>query len=283
MDPRITPEMIAAMRHRFGLDQPWWTQYALYLKNVVLHLDFGHSFSWHRPVFSVLRDGLVNTLALQAAAAMVTWGLAIPFGVWAAARQHSWVDWGVRAAAIATMALPELVAGLLVVMLAARTRLIPIGGMRSLDWDSLGAVGKLVDVVRHIAPPAVVIGLAAFSSHVRQVRGNLLQVLSCEYITSARAKGLDERGVVFGHGLPNALNPLITMFGLTLGGLISASLIVEVIFSWPGLGLITFAALLTQDLYLALGGIVIVSAMLVVGNLVADLLLAVVDPRIVHE
>ena len=282
-DPLVSSETIEAMRHRFGLDSPWYVQYGLYLKNLFLHLDFGDSFSQHRPVFVVLREGFANTLLLASTAAIITWGLAIPLGVWAAVRQHSWVDKSLSVLAFVWLSVPEVLSGLLLLMLAGHTGWLPVGGMHSLDWDDLGRVGKALDLLRHLALPTLVVGLIPLAGRMRQMRGNLLDVLRLDYVTTARAKGLDENVVVFKHALRNALNPMITLFGYTLGALISGSLIAEIIFSWPGLGLITFDALFTQDQYLALGGVIMASAMLALGNLIGDLLLAVVDPRVVYD
>ena len=282
-DPTITAERIAAMRQRFGLDRPWWVQYGLYLKNVFLHLDFGVSFSMQRPVFAILRDGLLNTLLLQGAAALVIWGLAIPLGALAAVRQHSWVDRGLSLMAYVWLSIPELLLGLLLLLFAVHTGLFPLSGMRSMDWGSLDPGRKALDVLHHLVLPAFAAGLGAFAARMRQMRSSLLDVLRLDYVTTARAKGLDEGAVIFKHALRNALNPLITLFGFTLGTLVSGSLVVEIIFAWPGLGRVTYEALLTQDQYLALGGVLMVSAMLVLGNLIADLLLAFADPRIAYE
>ena len=282
-NPQISAGTLDAMRHRFGLDRPWYLQYALYLKNLLLHLDFGESFSRHQPVFAVLREGLGNTLLLASAAAVVTWGLAIPLGAWAAVRQHSWVDRGLSLLAFLWLSIPEVLSGLLLLFLAARTHLLPVGGMRSLDWEGLDTAGKAIDLLRHLALPALVVGLIPLASRMRQMRGNLLDVLRLDYVTTARAKGLDERTVVFKHALRNAINPLITLFGYTLGALLSGSFVAEIIFSWPGLGRITLDALLTQDQYLVLGSVLMASVVLVLGNLCADVLLAIADPRIVHD
>ena len=282
-NPAISSETLDAMRHRFGLDQPWWVQYGLYLKNLFLHFDFGESFSRHQPVFTVLREGLANTLLLASAAAVVTWGLAIPLGVWAAMRQFSWVDKSLSVAAFIGLSIPEVLSGLLLLFLAARTGWFPVGGMHSLDHDDLDAVGKLWDLLRHLAMPALVVGLIPLAGRMRQMRGNLLDVLRLEYVTTARAKGLAERSVVFKHALRNAINPLITLFGYTLGALVSGSFVAEVIFAWPGLGRITIEALLAQDQYLVMGSILMASLVLISGNLIADLLLAVADPRIAYD
>jgi len=282
-NPAISPETIAAMRLRFGLDHPWYVQYGLYLKNIFLHLDFGESFSRHQPVFLVLREGLLNTLLLAIAAAIVTWSLAIPLGVWAAVRQYSWVDKGLSLGAFVCLSVPEVLSGLLLLFFAANTGWFPVGGMRSLDWDYLDAGGKAFDLLRHLALPALVVGLIPLASRMRQMRGNLLDVLRLDYVTTARAKGLDENKVVFKHAVRNAINPLITLFGFTIGALVSGAFVAEIIFAWPGLGRITLEAIQTQDQYLVLGAVLMASAMLIFGNLVADILLVLADPRIAYD
>jgi peptide/nickel transport system permease protein len=282
-NPQVSAATIDAMRHRFGLDQPWTVQLILYLKNAVLHLDFGESFSRHQPVFAVLREGLLNTLLLAMAGALVTWGLAIPLGAWAAARQGTAVDRTLSLVAFIGLSVPEVLSGLLLLMLAANTGWFPVGGMRSLDWETLPLAGRVLDVLRHLVLPALVVGLVPLASRMRQMRANLLDVLRLEYVTTARAKGLDERTVVMKHALRNAVNPLITLFGYTLGSLLSGSLVAEIIFSWPGLGRITYEAILSRDQYLVVGSVLMASVVLVLGNLVADLLLAATDPRIRHE
>ena len=281
-NPQISSATLEAMRHRFGLDQPWWVQYLLYLKNVFLHLDFGESFSRHQSVFAVLRTGLANTLLLAGAAALITWGLAIPLGVLAAVRQYGWADRSLSFVAFVSLSVPEVLSGLLFLWLAARTGWFPIGGMRDLDFDYFTPLQKLGDLLRHLVLPALVVGLIPLAGRMRQMRANLLDQLQLDYVTTARAKGLPEHAVVLRHALRNALNPLITLFGFTLGSLVSGSFVAETIFSWPGLGSLTLEALNTQDQYLVMGSVLMASAVLIAGNLVADLLLAVADPRIRH-
>ena len=282
-NPAISADTIEAMRHRFGLDQPWYVQYGLYVRNVLLRLDFGESFSRHQPVFDVLREGLENTLLLAVAAAVVTWGLAVPLGIWAAVRQHTWFDRALSLVAFVWLSIPEILSGLLLLMFAARTGWFPVGGMRSIDYDDFTQVGRVIDVAHHLVLPALVVGLIPLASRMRQMRGNLLDVLHLDYVTTARAKGLDERVVVFKHALRNALNPMITLFGYTLGALVSGSFVAEIIFSWPGLGRLTLDAILTQDQYLVMGSVLMASVVLIAGNLIADLLLALADPRITYD
>ncbi|MGE0451860.1 MAG: ABC transporter permease [Vicinamibacterales bacterium] len=282
-NPAISPATIEAMRRRFGLDQPWYVQYGLYVRNVVLRFDFGESFSRHQPVFAVIRDGLGNTLLLAGAAAVVTWGLALPLGVWAAVRQYSWIDKTLSLIAFVWLSIPEILSGLLLLMFAARTGWFPVGGMRSIDYDQMGAAGKTVDLLWHLTLPALVVGLVPLASRMRQMRASLLDVLRLDYVTTARSKGLSENVVVYKHALRNALNPMITLFGYTLGALVSGSFIAEIIFSWPGLGRLTLEAILTQDQYLVMGSVLMASVVLILGNLIADLLLAVADPRISYD
>jgi len=282
-NPMISQATLDAMRLRFGLDKPWYVQYLIYLKNVFLHFDFGESFARHQPAFTVLREGLVNTLILALAAAIVTWGLAIPLGVWAAVRQYSWVDKGLSLVAFLWLSIPEVLSGLLLLFLAANTGILPVGGMRSIDWDYMDTAGKAWDLLRHLALPAFVVGLISLAARMRQMRGNLLDVLRLDYVTTARAKGLEESTVIFKHAVRNAINPLITLFGFTIGALLSGAFVAEIIFSWPGLGRITLEAITTQDQYVVLGAVMIASTMLVLGNLIADIMLAIADPRIAYD
>jgi peptide/nickel transport system permease protein len=282
-NPQVSAPALEAMKHRFGLDQPWWVQYLLYLKNIFLHLDFGESFSRHVPVFTVLKSGLANTVLLASAAALVTWGLAIPLGVLAAVRQYGWADRSLSFFAFLSLSVPEVLSGLLFLWFAARTGWFPIGGMRSLDFDVFTPLQKLGDLMRHLLLPALVVGLIPLAGRMRQMRANLLDQLQLDYVTTARAKGLPERAVVLRHALRNALNPLITLFGFTLGALVSGSFVAETIFSWPGLGSLTLEALQAQDQYLVMGSVLMASAVLIAGNLVADVLLVIADPRIRHD
>src|SRR5580765_75450 len=261
-DPSIPAATLEAMRKSFGLDKPAWVQFLLYIGNV-LHGNFGESFSRHQPVFTVLRAAIANTLLLAVAAAFVTWGLAIPLGVWAAVRQHTWVDRVLSFGAFVWLSVPEVLSGLLLLLLAARTGWFPVGGMHSLDYDQLDGAGQALDLLRHLVLPAIVVGLIPLAARMRQMRANLLDVLRLDYVTTARAKGLPEGAVVFKHALRNAINPLITLFGYTLGALVSGSFVAEIIFSWPGIGRIALDAILTQDQYLVMGAVLMASTMLI--------------------
>ncbi len=279
-NPGISAETLESMRHRFGLDRPWFIQYLFYLRNVALRFDFGESFTRHEPVMTVLRAGLGNTLVLAVAGGIITWGLAIPLGVWAATKRGTWVDRGLTAAASLALAVPELLSGLFLLLLAARTGWFPVGGMHGPEWERMNAVGRMMDLARHLALPALVVGLVPLAGRMRQMRAGLLDVLGLDFVMAARARGLPEHRVLFHHALRNALNPMITLFGFTLGALVSGSFVAEVVFSWPGLGRITVEALLSEDPYLLMGAVLLSTFVLVLGNLVADVLLVVADPRL---
>jgi peptide/nickel transport system permease protein len=279
-NPGVNAATLEAMRHRFGLDQPWYWQYLLYLRNLVFHLDFGESFTRHQPVFLVLREALGNTLILASASALVTWGLAIPLGVWAAASRGRAVDRAVGLAAGFALAVPELLSGLLLLLLAAHTGWFPVGGMHSAGWDEMSALARAVDLGRHLLLPALVVGSVPLAARLRQMRASMLDVLGLDYVTAARARGVPERSVLFRHALRNALNPMISMFGLTLGALVSGSFVAEVVFSWPGLGRVTVEALLAEDPYLVMGALLMSTVVLVAGNFTGDVLLRLADPRL---
>lgn len=280
LDPQISQKTIDAMRSRFGLDRPWYVQYFLWLKNVLFHFDFGHSLAYKVPVFSLISSRLANTLLLTVAAAVITWLVAIPAGVLAAWKKNSLLDRGLSFISYAGLSMPEVLSALLLLLLAAKTGLFPTGGMRSIDYDSLGTFGKVGDVLHHLILPAVVLGIVPVAGRMRQMRANLLEALGSDYVTYARAKGLPERIVVLRHALRGALNPMITLFGYTIASLLSGSLLVEVIMSWPGLGRLTVESLRSQDIYLTMGAVLTSSVMLIVGNLCADVMLALLDPRI---
>jgi peptide/nickel transport system permease protein len=282
-NPMISAETIARMRVKFGLDQPWYVQYALWLKNVFLHLDFGESFAYRQPVFDVIAPRMGNTLILAAAAAIVAWGLAIPLGILSAVKQYKWQDKAASFVAFLGLSVPEIFFALLMMFFAAKTGWFPVGGMRSIDHDELQWGAQLADIAHHLVLPALVLGTVPMAARMRQMRANLLDVLRLDYVTTARAKGLDDNVVVWKHAVRNAINPLITLFGFTLASLLSGSFIVEIVMNWPGLGSLTLEALQKQDLYLVMGSVVMAATMLVLGNLIADVMLAVADPRIQYD
>ncbi len=279
-NPGVSAETLSAMRRNFGLDRPWYVQYAMYLRNIVLRFDFGESFSRHQPVFEVLREGLLNTLLLAIASALVTWGLAIPLGIWAAVRQHSWADRLLSLVAFIWLSVPEILSGLLMLMFAARTGWFPVGGMRSLDYDDLSALGRVLDVAHHLVLPAGTLAIIYLALYSRLARASMIEVLGSDYVRTARAKGLSENKGVFKHALRNAILPVVTIAGLQFSGILAGAVLVETVFTWPGMGLLAFEAILRRDTQLILGILLLSALLVIVGNLSTDLAYRLIDPRI---
>jgi len=281
-NPQISASTIANLRAKFGLDRPWYIQYARWLWNA-LHLDFGYSFANQVPVFSLIRKRMFNTLILALSAALFAWGLSIPLGIISAVRQNTWVDRSASFVSFIGLSIPEVFFALLMVLFAAQTEWFPVGGMKSIDFEYMSYPGQILDLLYHLFLPTIVLGSISMAGRMRQMRANLLDTLLQDYVQTARAKGLSERIVIYKHALRNAINPLITLFGFTLANLLSGAFLVEVVMSWPGLGRLTLDALFARDLYLVMGSLLMASVMLILGNLVADILLALSDPRIRYE
>jgi len=283
LNPVVSAETIEAMRRNFGLDQPVHIQYLKWLRQIFLRGDLGISFAYHVPVTWLIGSRLLNTLILNIAALIIAWAVAIPIGIHAATRQYSWSDNALSMTAYLGISTPTFFSGLLLLLVAFKTRLLPIGGMTSLDYEFFPWYGKILDVARHLVIPATVLAFTASAGLMRQMRGNLLEELRQDYVRTARAKGLAERPVIYKHAVRNAINPLITLFGFEIGGLLSGSAILENVVGWPGLGRLILEALVQKDLYVVMGSLMIGSVTLVLGNLMADILLAVADPRIRYD
>ena len=283
-NPQISQSAVEQMRVRFALDKPWYVQYFHWLKAVVTRFDFGRSFSYRAPVSKLVLERLLNTLLLASTAYFMAWIIAVPIGTLAAVKKGTWIDRVSSGFAVLGLSVPQVLLALLALYFCVGTGVLPAGGMKSAaNYDLMSPWGKVTDVLRHLAAPAAVLSVIALATVARQTRANLLDFLEADFMRTARAKGLSERRVVLKHGLRNAINPLITMFGFTVAGLLSTSLIVEWVMGWPGLGALTLEAVRRQDLYVVMAGLVMSSAMLAFGNLLADVLLAVNDPRISYD
>jgi peptide/nickel transport system permease protein len=282
LNPIVSPETVDRMRVNFGLDQPLHIQYLRWLWNAV-RLDFGYSFAFHVPVMWLISSRLANTLLLNVVALAVAWMIAIPLGIHAARRQYSWSDNSLSFAAYVGISTPTFFSGLFLLYWAFRTGWLPIGGMTSIDYDLLPWWGKVLDVAHHMVIPVLVLGVFSVAGLMRQMRANLLEVLRHDYVRTARSKGLAESTVVNKHAVRNAINPLITIFGFELGGLLGGSAILETIIGWPGLGRLILESVIQKDLYVVMASLVIGSVTLVVGNLIGDIMLAYADPRIRYD
>ena len=282
MDPLISEKTVAAYQKQYHLDEPALAQFGHWMKNL-LRLDLGYSFELKKPVWEVIKDRWRNTLILSASAMAFTWLIAIPLGIACAVRQYRLADKIFSFFSFLGMSLPNFFFALLLLYAAANwfPGVLPLGGMQSTDYPRLGGWEKCADLLRHLVIPTLVIGTSAIAGLQRIMRGNLLEVLRAQYILTARAKGLPEGRVLYVHALRNAINPMITLFGAELSGLLSGAALTEILCGWPGLGSIMLGAVRSQDLFLVMGSTVLGGVMLVAGYLVSDILLAWSDPRIV--
>lgn len=257
----------------------WVRGYTVWLSNV-LHGDFGESWSQKRGVLPVMLERLWNTFQLEIVALAIAWGLAIPLGVWSGVRPNSTLDHVCGAVAYMSLSVPGVFLSLLGLFLALATGWFPVGDMRSLEYERLSFFGRLADLGWHMILPAAVIGLTSVAGYMRQMRGQMVEAMSSDYVRTARAKGVSTNRVQFVHALRNAINPLVTLFGFSLAALLSGSFLVEVVFNWPGLAQVTTSAVFAKDEPLVMASVLFSALLLIAGNFVADLLLAVVDPRI---
>nr|WP_272147363.1 ABC transporter permease [Spirulina subsalsa] len=280
-DPSISADTLNQYRIQFGLDQPGYVQYFRWLGGVLTRFDFGQSFVDNRPVTDLLIERMLATLLLAISSIIITWAIAIPLGILGAVQQNQWSDRILRVLSYIGQGFPSFITALLLLILAQNLApLFPIGGMTSIGHDTLPPLGKLLDLGWHMILPTLALSITSFAGLQRLTRGALLDVLRQDYIQTARAKGLPENRVIYVHALRNAINPLITILGFEFASLLSGSFIAEVFFNWPGLGQLILRAVMNQDLYLVMASLMMGATMLIVGNLLADLMLQAVDPRI---
>lgn len=280
-NPQISQDTIETFRRQFGLDRPPVEQYLLWLRQVVTQGDFGISFAYQRSVSSLLWERVGATLLLSIASLILTWAIAIPLGIIGAVHQNQLADRVLRSVSYFGQGFPTLITGLLLLFFAQLTSpLFPIGGMTSINHADLTPLGKVLDVAWHMILPTLALSITSFAGLQRLMRGELLDVLRQDYIQTARAKGLPENRVIYVHALRNAVNPLITLLGFEFASLLGGAFITETYFNWPGLGRLILQAFQAQDLYVVMASLMIGAVMLIVGNLLADLALKAVDPRI---
>ena len=274
-----TPEYMEQLREKFGLDQPLVVQLGVYMKNM-LTFDLGYSFRHDMPVSQLVLDRLMPTLLLMVSTIILAVGFGIVLGLIAAANLNTWRDNVISIFALISYATPLFWIGLMmIVVFSLKLRWFPTSGMEDVaqfyeGWD------RVKDIAHHLIMPTLTLSLFYLALYTRLMRASMLEQASMDYVTTARAKGLTERRIVFVHILRNALLPVVTMAGVQVGSLIGGSVIVESVFAWPGLGMLAYEALFARDLNLLLG-IFLLSALLVVAiNLIVDLLYSFLDPRI---
>ena len=288
LEAQMRPGMaIAAERLEkiYGLDKPLHVQYWNWVKKMVM-LDFGHSFKDSQPVLDKIMATLPNTIILNIAALLLIYLFAVPIGILSAVKQYSIFDKASTVFVFIGMAVPSFWLALLLIMVfSVKLGWLPISGMHSLimNYQDAPFWDKAWDLARHAILPVFVLAFAGLAWLSRYTRSSMLEIIRQDYITTARAKGLSEGKVIYKHALRNALLPIVTIFGLSLPGLIGGSVIVETIFAWPGMGRLAYQAVLARDYPLIMGTSVFSVFLLLFGNLLADILYGVVDPRIKYE
>ncbi|GGK36069.1 oligopeptide transport system permease protein AppB [Caldalkalibacillus thermarum] len=275
MDPTISPEDRERMAERLGLNDPPHVQYLKWMGNI-LQGELGTSYVQRRPVADIIMERLPNTLVLMIASSLFAIILAIPFGVLSATRQYSTLDYSVTTFSFIGVATPNFWLGLMLLMIfSVQLGWFPAGGIQTIN-----APFSIWDRIHHLILPMIVLGTYDMASLMRYTRSSMLEVIRQDYIRTARAKGFRERTVIYKHGLRNAMIPVITIFGLMLPTFIGGSVVVETLFSWPGIGQLFINSVFQRD-YPVIMALTMFSAVLVViGNLLADILYAIVDPRI---
>jgi peptide/nickel transport system permease protein len=280
-DPTNTTVLHAEQMHRWGYDQPLPVQYVKWLENLGRG-EFGWSHSRNRPVADVLMDTVPRTLLLMGTALFAGVLAGVALGTWQAARRGSRAERATNALAIATLSVPEFLVALAALALpAARWHWFPVSGIVDPAMhDSMSAIGRASDILRHLALPAATLALITAASVSRFHRTAMLAVLPEEYVRTARAKGAGEFTTVVSHALRNALGPLITIVGLLLPALFGGAVFVETIFSWPGVGRMMVDAVSGNDYPLVLAGVIVGSVLVAVGSALADVLSALANPRV---
>jgi len=280
-DPSISPQTLDALKLQFGLDQPSYVRYWRWLSQIVTEGDFGRSFKYQQAVSTLLWERVPATLLLSILSLLLTWAIAIPLGILSAIQQNRWVDRALQILGYTGQGFPSFVTALALLFLAQRwSPIVPVGNMTMVFHDDLTAIGKFLDILWHAFLPTLALSITSFAGLQRLMRGQLLDVLRQDYIRTARAKGLPENRVIYVHALRNAVNPLITLLGFEFSSLLSGAFIAEFFFNWPGLGRLILEAVQAKDEFLVMASLMMGAVMLIVGNLLADLLLKLVDPRI---
>jgi len=279
MNPQISPVVIKQMESQFGLDRPLLFRYFRWLWSV-LHLDLGVSLAYHVSVTSLIGQRALNTIVLSASSMLFSWLLAIPIGIIVAVNQNSIWDRFLSFLAFFGMSLPNFFLAFLMMYFALQTGWFPIGGTYSVDYNTLDFWSRIADRVNHLVLPVFVLGVAGMAGLMRLMRSQILEIKNAEFVRTARAKGLSERIVIYKHVLRNALNPFVTMAGYSLGDLLGGAALVEAVMNLQGLGLLLLDAVRSLDIYLVMGSVLMGTVLLLVGNLVADIALVAVDPRV---
>ena len=278
LNPSISQETLDKEIKRLNLDKPIYVQYVSWAKSFIKG-DLGYTSSGEK-VSVKLKERIPNTLLLTLVVIFMTWIVGIPLGVLSVVKKETILDRTLTVLASVGMAIPSFFFAILMLIFAVKTGWFPVGGLTSYNFNELNLAGKIFDISRHLVLPTIVLFTISLSGLQRQMRANMLEVLDSDYIKFARAKGLSEWKVLFKHALRNAINPMITLLGFEFAGLLSGAALTEYVFQYPGLGRLILEAVLKSDINLVMASLMMGTIMLILGNLIADILLMLTDPRV---
>lgn len=278
LNPSVSKETLQRETERLGLDKPIIVQYGKWAK-AFLRGDLGITSNGEQ-VSAKLKERIPNTLLLTVIVIFLSWSVGVPLGVIAAVNWKSPLDRILTVLTSIGMAIPSFFLAVLLLILAVKTGWFPVGGLTSSNFMDMSFSQKVIDVTRHLILPVTVLFTLSLAGLQRQMRANLLDVLDSDYVKFARAKGVGEFSVIYKHALRNAVNPMITLLGFEFAGLLSGAALTEYVFQYPGLGRLILEAVLKSDINLVMASLMMGTIMLVVGNLIADILLIITDPRI---
>ena len=278
LNPSISQETLDKEIKRLKLDKPIYVQYFSWAKSFVKG-DLGYTSAGEK-VSVKLKERIPNTLLLTLVVIFMTWSVGLPLGIAAAVYKGTAFDRILTVLSSIGMAIPSFFFAILMLIFAVKTGWFPVGGLTSYNFNELSFWGKFIDVAKHLALPTLVLFTISLSGLQRQMRANMLEVLDSDYVKFARAKGLSEGKVLFKHALRNALNPMITLLGFEFAGLLSGAALTEYVFQYPGLGRLILEAVMKSDINLVMASLMMGTIMLILGNLIADILLMITDPRL---
>ncbi len=272
---------IISMQRQYGLDKPGYMQYFMWIRNIVTKGDFGKSFQWRQPVTQVIGSRLATTILVSFLCLLFTWGVSIPIGIYTATHQYSPGDYFFTFLGFVGLSIPGFLLAIAVIYYIYATTGTVISGLFSPEYvDAAWSVARFLNMLPRIATLVVIIGLANTAGLIRTTRAMMLDELGKQYVVTARAKGVAERKLLYKYPVRMAINPMVSTIGMTLAGLISGETIISIVFNMPTAGPLMYRALMTQDMYLAGSFLLLVSVFVVVGSLLSDILLAVMDPRV---
>lgn len=281
LNPSISQETLNKEIKRLKLDKPIYIQYLSWGKSF-LKGDLGYTTSGEK-VSVKLKERIPNTLLLTFVVIFMTWSVGIPLGIAAAYKKGTAFDRILTILASIGMAIPSFFFAILMLIFAVKTGWFPVGGLTSYNFSELSLPYKIIDIAKHLTLPAIVLFTISLSGLQRQMRANMLEVMDSDYVKFARAKGLSEGKVIFKHALRNAVNPMITLLGFEFAGLLSGAALTEYVFQYPGLGRLILEAVMKSDINLVMASLMMGTIMLIAGNLLADILLMITDPRVLKR